>query len=138
MTDTPAVTPPPTLDSLVRTLSLLKGRKSELTAKYDEIARTIQQGIDLTETNIRAALAANGLKQARTEHGLVTLNTKRRHYANDWEAYYAYIIATGNFGLLQKRIGESALNAVLDETGVLPPGVTFTDVVEVKLTTPRS
>ena len=47
-------------------------------------------------------------------------------------------MATGNFGLLQKRVGETAIVAVIDETGAPPPGVSFTDVVEVKLTLPRS
>ena len=102
------------------------------------MSRTLQEGIDAIETKIRAALSSNGLKQARTNHGLVSLNTKRRYFAQDWEAYYAHIMATGNFGLLQKRVGETAIVAVIDETGAPPPGVSFTDVVEVKLTIPRS
>lgn len=141
MTDSPNTTPaepPQTLDTLVRTLAALKGRKSELTTKYDGMSRTLQEGIDAIETKIRAALSANGLRQARTDHGLVSLNTKRRYFAQDWEAYYAHIMATGNFGLLQKRVGETAIIAVIDETGAPPPGVSFTDAVEVKLTLPRS
>lgn len=125
------------IDKRVAALAQLRAMKAELTSSYDDKIRTVDQAIAETENQIRSELNRAGLTQARTSAGLVSLKQERKYHVADWPTLYEHIKETGNFSLLQKRLGEGATKEYIDEHTNVPPGVTFTDLISVHFTKPR-
>ena len=126
--------PPLSLEQLTVALRSVKEQRKTIVKAYDEKVRRCDEAIARIETVLRAALNSAGLKQCRTSAGLTTLVSKRRYYAKDWEQVYTHILETNDFSMLQKRLGEGAVKAFVDAKDEPPPGVAFTDIVEVKFT----
>lgn len=66
-------------------------------------------------------------------HHMVKVVTDQKPVVKDWEAFYKYIARTKKFELLQKRLGEGAVQEILDD-GKTVPGVEKFTVVKVSLT----
>ena len=57
----------------------------------------------------------------------VTLKTKQRAQAADWQQVYDYIKATGSTDLLQRPLSEEAIKLRLND-GVQVPGIEFIEI----------
>lgn len=127
------------ISKTIRALAELKLRKAEASKAHDEVERTYNKAIAKMEDEIRANLNQQGVKQLRTEAGLVTLINDRKYSVKDWEETYKYITENGRPDLLQKRLSAGVLKEILEDSeGQLPPGVGFFDVVKVQFTKPKS
>lgn len=86
------------------------------------------------ENAAKEALIKSLLAQKATGIGGSTVNvslkTKKKPIVNDWPVLHAYIRETGEFDLLQKRIGEGAV-AERWEEGIEIPGVVSFDVDDI-------
>lgn len=63
----------------------------------------------------------------------IKIETKKKWTVKDWPAFYAYISKTKGFDLLQRRVGEQALQARLDD-GKKVPGIEPFNAKSVSLT----
>ncbi len=72
------------------------------------------------------------LREVKTKAGTARLAVKDVPQAEDWEKIYAHIKKTGEFDLLQKRLGERACQERWDAK-VAIPGVKKFHVVTLKL-----
>ena len=125
------------VEKLIPTLARLRAIKAALTAEYDEKVRSVNKAIEEIEVGIRADMNTRGLKSVRTGAGLITLTSERKYHVADWSELYDHILKTGNFGLLQKRLGEGATKEFVEENSNVPPGVSFADLIKVNFTKPK-
>jgi hypothetical protein len=65
------------------------------------------------------------------------LATKTRYYAQDWDAFGAFVISTGDVSLLEKRVAQTNMATYLkDHPGTAPPGLS--SVSEISVTVRRN
>ena len=127
------------IEALTAAYAQLRRKKQEMTREFDEKIRAVNTAVADVEEKLRGEMNRLDVEQVRNDHGLFSRKTKRRYFAEDWARYYEHIHATGNFDLLQKRIGEGALKEEIQEAdGKLPPGISFKDFVEINFTKPKA
>jgi hypothetical protein len=115
----PRATPGEIADSRLDLEMRIKEKNAEvkklegLRVELDEIVRT-------TAAKLKGTGFAGNL-------GVITVERENKNVIDTenggWDKYYAFIKKTGAFDLLQKRIGEKALQDRLD-AGVKVPGIT--------------
>lgn len=68
-------------------------------------------------------------------HGVGTAyrELERKFTAADWPSYWQFIAETGRFDMIQKRVGEGAVDEYFKETGELPPGINLFQEYVVKV-----
>ena len=86
----------------------------------------------ILEHEIYALLNEQGLKQAAGASAQFSMTTKEVPSIDDWAEVYDYIMATGEFGLLHKRISLGLWKELVDE-GVVVPGTHVTELASFTL-----
>lgn len=70
-------------------------------------------------------------ESAKTSSGTIYLTTKSTASLEDADAFMRHVIGTEAWDLLDRRANSSAVKAYIDENNTLPPGVKFSQVVDV-------
>jgi hypothetical protein len=74
---------------------------------------------------------------SKTESGTVSLITKTRYYAQDWDAMKGFIKEHDAIDLLEKRVSQKNMKEFLDANpGVVPPGLNTVSEIEVSVRKP--
>ena len=76
-------------------------------------------------------LQDTGQESARTENGTVYITTRGTASLEDAEAFMRHVIGTQEWELLDRRANSTAVKAYIEENGTLPPGVRFSDIIDV-------
>ena len=97
--------------------------------RYDAVIH----GIDI---EMKDRLNKAGVNSMTTDHGRVSLAKKVTISCTSWEDLYAYITESGNFSILQKRIGKNAVLDLETEVGELPTFAKRTEAYEVQYRAP--
>ena len=71
-----------------------------------------------------------GVDSFKTPFGTAYRNIKKNYRVGNWELTLQYIKDTGNYQILEKRVGKNACKEIHEATGVVPPGVEFSQEVE--------
>jgi len=77
-----------------------------------------------------------GTESAKTASGTVYKTMKKSASLEDADQFMRHVIGTENWDLLDRRASQSGVEAFLEENGVLPPGVKFTQSVVVGVRKP--
>jgi len=129
------------LDRLAKMYIKMRDRIQELTREYDAATEAIK----LQQATISAAMkdqikALGGdVKSVKTEHGTIILGTSTRYYADDWDAFGAFVIATGDVNLMEKRIAQGNMKQFLiDHPESAPPGLNSISEITVSVRKPSA
>ena len=103
---------------------LIEARKEIMDKLRDanKVVKEFKDEQDAIDAAIIVTLDAAGTTRAATDIGSVSINTSEEPNADDWEAFYAHIIATGDFALLHRRISATAFRELL-KLGINVPGI---------------
>jgi hypothetical protein len=67
-----------------------------------------------------------GVDSFKTPHG-TAYKAKSEHYrVGNWDEIVEFIKRTNNFQILEKRIAKLATKEIQEQTGEIPPGITYT------------
>jgi len=103
-------------------IKLRKTRANKIIALIEEEEKRLQNAlIDVLDKDDTTGVSG--------KLGRATITMKKVPYAKDWNAVQKYIIQTGEFDLLQKRLSTAAVEA--RETPI--PGIEFLNVKKVNL-----
>ena len=103
------------MDRLAKVYVKIRDKISELTRDY--------------ETQVESS--------SKTEYGTVSLITKTRYYAQDWDAMKTFIKEHDAVDLLEKRIAQKNMQQFLEENpGVVPTGLNTVSEIEVSVRKP--
>ena len=86
--------------------------------------------MDRIQMFIRDKADQLGMDSIRTPSGTAYRSVKTSYRVTDWPAYVAWLQETGNFHCLEKRAAKLAVKEVHDETGEVPPGLSYVAEVE--------
>lgn len=116
--------PSVTAEQLIKAFITIRDQKTALTQDYEEEKAKLNAKLDKIKRVLRVMMEQVGSDNL-SSHGVGTAYREvvQKFSATDWTSVWAHIQETGNFDLLQKRLGENACKAYLEETGELPPGV---------------
>lgn len=122
-----------TLDQITEYYVSLRDYRSQLKNQYDEADGKAKDTMSTLETEIMRRFNEMGVDSAKTAHGTAYISRTIQPKCTDWTSFWAHIQATGNFDLLQKRVGVTAIKTMIDETGAPPPGIEVTTVREINI-----
>ena len=103
-------------------IKLRKTRANKIIALIEEEEKRLQNAlIDVLDKDDTTGVSG--------KLGRATITMKKVPYAKDWNAVHKYIIQTGEFDLLQKRLSTTAV----EERDTPIPGIEFLNVKKVNL-----
>lgn len=112
------------LDKLARIHRKMKARIQELTKEYDDAVAQIKAQQNAVDMAIKNTMQELGVKSVKTEHGTIILAESTRYYAQDWDAFKAFVLENEAVDLLEKRVAQRNMAQFLaDNPGNVPPGL---------------
>ena len=109
----------------------LRDLKTELKEKHKGELAPIEEAMEQLEQVLMGALNAQNADSVKTASGTVYKSVKESASMADPAAFWSYVIASGNFDLIDKKANVTAVKAHIEDpanNGQPPPGVNFTSV----------
>jgi len=125
------------------TVEQVVGTYVKLRRKREEIEASVKVEVD--EIKAKMAKLEAWLMQKADEDGVTSFKTSKgtafissTDFANvaDWDAVLTFIKNNDAFDMLEKRVSKSAVRALMDETGSVPPGITYGTKIGVSIRKP--
>lgn len=102
----------------------MRDARSALKKRYEQEDNIIKAQMDRLEAHMLQSLMSSNLMRASTSGGTVYRQVEFTPRVDDWEALYTHIKQTGNFDLLERRVGKTAVRRFMDtHAEMAPPGV---------------
>lgn len=109
------------IDTYIKTRDDLdKNRKA-----FNQYEATAKHYMDRIEMWVKDKADSMGLDSLKTSRGTAFRSVKVAYRVGDWESYIKWIQDTGNFHCLEKRAAKNAVKEIHDETGEIPPGLSY-------------
>ena len=125
------------MDRLAKVYVKIRDKISELTRDYETQVESLKASQAQVATTMKDQLRAAGMLSSKTEYGTVSLITKTRYYAQDWDAMKTFIKEHDAVDLLEKRIAQKNMQQFLEENpGVVPTGLNTVSEIEVSVRKP--
>lgn len=94
---------------------------------FETVAKNIQDSLNATLVQIGND---TGVESFKTSSGTAFRKIKKMYRVDDWEAYSAWLIETGNMHCVEKRPAKTAVEEYHNEEGEIPPGLRFEQEIE--------
>tara|TARA_Y100000389_G_scaffold34180_1_gene29065 strand:- start:5401 stop:5796 length:396 start_codon:yes stop_codon:yes gene_type:complete len=107
-----------TLEDLIRDRANVKSKMDGLNAELKELRKT-QDEIDY---ELLKKLDDQGVTKTGSDVASVSIREDMVPEVTDWDSLYAHVTATGDFGLLQRRVSSTAYKEAL-KLGEQVPGL---------------
>ncbi len=125
------------MDRLAKVYVKIRDKISELTRDYETQVESLKASQAQVANTMKDQLRAAGMLSSKTEYGTVSLITKTRYYAQDWDAMKTFIKEHDAVDLLEKRIAQKNMQQFLEENpGVVPTGLNTVSEIEVSVRKP--
>lgn len=125
------------MDRLAKVYVKIRDKIAELTRDYESQVETLKASQAQVANTMKDQLRAAGMLSSKTEYGTVSLITKTRYYAQDWDAMKTFIKEHDAVDLLEKRIAQKNMQHFLEENpGVVPTGLNTVSEIEVSVRKP--
>lgn len=125
------------MDKMTRTYVRIRDKISGLTAEYDAAVEALKAQQLIVANAMKDHLQAQGGKALKTEFGTVSLVTKTRYIAQDWDLMKRFVIENDAMDLLEKRIAQTNMAKFLeDNPDNVPPGLNTMSSIEVSVRKP--
>lgn len=118
----PAAQPENAIDNAIHVYRNLRDERAALKKEFDEIDKGLKQRMESLEVALLKKMDSIGVTQLKSGAGLAYVETTHKPTCGDWDAFYDWVLTTGRFDCLQKRLATTTINDIVDETGELPPG----------------
>jgi hypothetical protein len=125
------------MDKMTKTYIKIRDKVSALTAEYDDAVEALKAQQQIVANAMKDHLQAQGGKSLKTEYGTVSLVTKTRYVAQDWDLMKRFVIENDAMDLLEKRIAQTNMAKFLEENpDNVPPGLNTLSTIEVSVRKP--
>lgn len=136
MTDQTSPAPPVSVDYLVSTYRALRDKVDELKKEHSAQLKPYYEAMEKIEATTLDYLHATGTESLRTASGTAFIVRKHGYKVQDGHTFFEHVIATQQFDLLERRASKTALDALIENGGALPPGIAVSTEVEVQFRKP--
>ena len=103
-------------NELVRMYVKIRDAKDEVKRKAQEKIAAIEEDLAIVEAELSKHLQTTGATSIKTASGTVYQTVKSKIWTDNWEAFYAFVADKGLFDLLERRIHQSNMKALLEES----------------------
>jgi hypothetical protein len=129
------------LDRLAKLYLKMRDRAQEITRIYESEVENIKLQMATVTSAMKDQVKAlgEGINSVKTEHGTIMLGQKTRYYADDWDAFGKFVIATGDVALLEKRVAQGNMQTYLENhPDAAPPGLSSVSEITVTVRRPTA
>lgn len=124
---------PLALDRIVERYIAIRDRKSELKKEYDGKIAVLDDALKQIEAVLHRHLNEHGVESSRTAAGTFFKARKTAAKVEDWQALLEFVQKEGAWSMLTRSVSKDAVAAFREERGDNPPGVGWTEIVEVSV-----
>lgn len=112
--------------SYVETRNFLATKRQE----WEDLERAMKDIMARISMALRDKGDHLGVDSFKTAYGTAYRSVKTSYRVANWDQVLEYIRRTGNYQILEKRVGKLATKEIHDATGEVPPGIDFAAEVE--------
>lgn len=120
-------------EQLVEKYVKLRDKKAEMKAAYEKEVAGIETLLERVEGKILEYLNESGIESIRTKAGTAFKATKSSATVADWDSFFAFVMETENYQMLEHRASKTAVVEYKEENGDLPPGLNWSEMVSVQI-----
>lgn len=114
-----------TVEQVVGTYMKLRRKKEALENQVKEDLADIKAKMTKLESWLMQKADEDGVTSFKTAAGTAFVTTTDFANVADWDAVLTFIREQEAFDMLEKRVSKTAVRAYMDETGEVPPGITY-------------
>lgn len=122
-----------TVDDVIAACLKYKAAKEAMALKHKAEVAPLTENIDKLEGWLQAELQKLGLQNFKGASGVAFLQTTTSATSKDWEATLKWIIETGAYEFLERRVSKTVVQEYMEQHGEAPPGVSVTREIEVRV-----
>ena len=112
------------IDKLTRVFVKMRDAKAELASEFKKREQELNEKMDAIKSAMLEYCKEHNVESVRTEAGLIYRTTKTRYWTSDWESMHGFIVEHNLPHLLEKRLNQSAVKELLEESpDLVPPGL---------------
>jgi len=111
----------------------LRDKIKELDEKHKQAMKPFREMLEELGNVLLSHLNATNSQSINTDSGTFFKTTKKTASLEDPEAFMRFVVEHKLFDLLDRKANVTAVSEYLDSNQVLPPGVKFTQRVEVNV-----
>ena len=133
----PVELPPVDMEKRIGQFVKLRDKRDEIKNRHEEELKPISEALEMLKGELSRGLDAQNIASAKTPCGTASFSTKASAALADKSAFWTYVVATGNFDLLDYKANVTAVTAHIEKNGgVAPPGVNYTTFRDVNVRRP--
>ena len=125
-----------TVEQVVGTYVKLRRKKEALEASVKADVDEIKAKMAKLEAWLMQKADQDGVTSFKTTAGTAFVTTTDFANVADWDAVLSYIRTHDAYDMLEKRVSKTAVRAQLDETGSVPPGITYGTKIGINIRKP--
>jgi hypothetical protein len=122
-----------THDQIIERYLALRNEKKQLEDDVKLKLGDIDRRMGIIENFLLSTLTASGVESMRTKHGTCFKHIKTNVNIADKEVYLSYVKQRDDLTLLTVSANKTRVLEILDETGVLPPGLNMSRTVTINV-----
>ena len=112
------------MDKLARVYRKIQAEKQRLSREYEGQIAELEGKLEQIKIAIKDRMLMLGTTSMRTNGGTISLSKRTKYSTADWDSFKEFIKEHDAVDLLEKRIAQLNMAAVLEENpGVVPPGM---------------
>jgi hypothetical protein len=112
------------IDKLTRVFVKIRDAKAALAAEFKKKDDELAAQMDELKRVMLDYLKEQNAESVRTEAGLIYRSVKTRYWTSDWESMHGFIVENNLPQLLEKRLNQTAVKELLEESPeMVPPGL---------------
>jgi hypothetical protein len=126
------------IDRLAGVLQKIKAKRSELSAKFDEEDKLLQEKQKMVSGEILNIFKEQGITNTTTVYGTISRVTTDKFWCSDWQPFLEYIREHDALHLLHQRITTAAMREWIEShKDDLPPALNCDREYDIRLYKPR-
>lgn len=114
-----------TVEQVVETYLKLRRKKEAIEASTKEQLAAVKDKMTKLESWLMQKADEEGVTSFKTSAGTAFVTSTDFANVADWDAVLTFIKENEAFDMLEKRVSKTAVRAHMDETGEVPPGITY-------------
>jgi hypothetical protein len=122
-----------TVDEVIAACLKLKTHKDQLADKHKAEMAPVNEQITKLEGWLQSELNKLGLQNFKGQSGIAFLQTATSATSESWDDTLKWILETGAYEFLEKRVSKTAVQDYMEQHGDAPPGVSVVRRTEVRV-----
>lgn len=123
----------PDVDKVIAKYIELRDQRTELKRAYEMQDAVLKEQMNRIEQWIKAVQKELGVTQLKSASGTAFQTPRNIYSCVDWGAFHQWLRENNRLDLLEKRVGQRALNEFREENGTIPPGLNVISEIEISI-----